>query len=143
MEKSELVMKLVSHCLFRKEEIAGLTDDEVKKQGICVDGIVHMFYFHPKRIEESKDQIKWLLNEMPAVFHKGSGGGMSFLNLCMDKHDVHWAEHPTMGCLISLGIAAGYARYCLPRDMWEVLPGGMPYVVFDTKSENEKENKNV
>jgi len=28
-----------------------------------------------------------------------------------------------------LGIASGKLSYLMPREMWKVLPGGMPYLV--------------
>jgi hypothetical protein len=30
--------------------------------------------------------------------------------------------------LFTLGIALGLAQWQLPRDMWDIFPGGMPYV---------------
>jgi hypothetical protein len=52
---------------------------------------------------------------------------MSFLNACMTKDDNQWGEHQNMEQLLALGIAIGYARILLPRNMWSVLPGGVPY----------------
>ena len=129
MNKAEKTRELMKHCLFKDTE---LVDGKPPENAVIVEGIVNRFGFHPGRIAEKKDEIKELLDEMPASFHIGGGGGMSFLNLCMDKHDNHWAEHQTMGDLVCLGIAAGMAKYCLPRDMWNMFPGGMPYVQFNT-----------
>jgi len=127
--KDEKVRKIVSRCLFSEAEVP----NNIPPAGaIIVDGIVNKFVFHVGRIEESKEEIRWLLNEMPESFHAQSGGGMSFLNLCLDKHGEHWAEHSTMCDLICLGIAAKMASYCLPRDKWHIFPGGMPYVTIDT-----------
>jgi len=130
--KSTKVHELVKKCLYKDEEIFGGKPPEGH---ILVEGIVNKFAFHPGRIATHKEEIRALLNEMPDDFHKHKGGGMSFLNLCMDKHGAHWAEHPTMGSLVCLGIAAGMASYCFPRDMWSIFPGSMPYVVFDTTEE--------
>jgi len=130
--KSTKVHELVKKCLYKDEEIFGGKPPEGH---ILVEGIVNKFAFHPGRIATHKEEIRALLNEMPDDFHKHKGGGMSFLNLCMDKHGVHWAEHPTMGSLVCLGIAAGMASYCTPRDMWNMFPGGMPYITFDTTEE--------
>ena len=58
---------------------------------------------------------------------------MSFLNLCVDKDGVQWAEHPTLEKMVAMGIGLKMAAYCLPRDMWNSLPGGVPYVQFDTE----------
>jgi hypothetical protein len=37
--------------------------------------------------------------------------------------------HQRVEQLVQLGIAVGKIRYLLPRDMWDALPGGMPYFV--------------
>ena len=130
--KSTKVHGLVKKCLYKDEEItAGVPPDD----HTYAAGIVLMYAFHPERIKAHKEEIRALLNEMPDDFHRRKGGGMSFLNLCVDKHGVHWAEHRTMDTLVCLGIAAGMASYCFPRDMWSMFPGGMPYVVFDTTEE--------
>lgn len=78
-----------------------------------------------------KDAVRIILDQMPDTFKKSGGGGMSFLELCMDKDGNHWAEHPTMEMLVVLAIGQGQAQYCMPRDFWRVLPGGVPYIVFD------------
>lgn len=83
--------------------------------------------------KERKCEIQWLLDEMPEAFQKEGKGGHSFLALCEDKHGVHWAEHRTMDALITLGLATNMAAYCMPREMWKMLPGSVPYVVFDTE----------
>jgi len=123
------IHELLKKCLYKDEE---LTAGVPPAGHIRVEGIVRVFAFHPERILAHREEIKALLNEMPDDFHKHKGGGMSFLNLCMDKHGNHWAEHPTMEGLVCLGIAAGMASYCLHRDGWRMFPGGMPYIMFDT-----------
>ena len=36
-------------------------------------------------------------------------------------------EHQACDALLCLGIAIGKAEISLPRELWEVLPGRMPY----------------
>jgi hypothetical protein len=72
-----------------------------------------------------------LLNELPSSFKKDIGGGWSFLQACETKDGVQWGEHRNMEQLFVLGMALGKVRYCLPRDLWQVLPGGMPYLVIE------------
>jgi hypothetical protein len=31
--------------------------------------------------------------------------------------------------LVCLGLAIGRIAFLMPREMWEMLPGGMPYIV--------------
>ena len=120
-DKAEKVHELVMACLNGKEEGA-----------LVVDGVVRKFGFAPEKIAAHKEEIRALLDDMPDEFQAGKGGGMTFLNLCMDRHGEQWAEHGTMEELVALGIAAGMASYPMPRDMWSVLPGSMPYVSFNT-----------
>lgn len=122
MNKAEKVHQIVAQCLNGKKEGA-----------LVIEGIVRKFGFASDKIAEHKEEIRALLDEMPDEFHAGKGGGMTFLNLCMDKEGVQWAEHPTMEELVALGIAVGMAKYSLPRDMWDILPGNVPYVTFDTR----------
>lgn len=124
------VRDIARHCLFNEEE---LIDGIPPTNAVLGDGIISTLAFHPVRLEESKSRIRAILDEMPDDFHASKGGGMSFLNLCMDRNGNHWAEHPTLGILCSLGLAAGMVSYPMPRDMWSILPGGMPYVTINTK----------
>lgn len=119
---SQRVHDLMIECLNSEEEGA-----------LIVDGIVTNYGFNPLKIEANKEEIRSILNEMPPEFHANGGGGMSFLNLCMTKDGVHWAEHPTMGSLVALAIAANLESYTMDRSLWGILPGGVPYVSFDTR----------
>ncbi len=116
---SENVNKIFMNCLFNSGEN---TDN-----AIMVDGIINNFGFHPDRIKQHKDDIYSMLKELPEKFHKGAGGGWSFVGACMDKNGSQWGEHQNMEQLFTLGIACGKAKYSLPKNLWELLPGGMPY----------------
>lgn len=114
-------------CLFQ--------DGEPKENAVLVRGVIHRFGFHPGRIAEHKEAIRGYLNLMPLEFHStatGGKGGWSFLNLCAGRDGEQWAEHPTMEMLVGLAIASGLGQHCAPEELWPALPGGMPYVVFDT-----------
>jgi len=126
-DKAKKVQELVIDCLNGDHEDA-----------LVVEGIINTYGFSHEKIAAHKEEIRELLNDMPSDFHAGAGGGMSFLNLCMDKAGEQWAEHPTMESLVVLGIAADMAHYSMPRNMWTVLPGGMPYITFTTDSKHEK-----
>ena len=71
---------------------------------------------------------------MPKKFNKNDSGGWSFLALCMDKNGEIWGEHESVEELICLGIAIGMVGYSTPREMWSILPGGMPYIWIDTSA---------
>lgn len=84
-------------------------------------------FFDILKLEKNKETIKELANQLPDSFMKSKGGGMSFLNACMDKTDCQWGEQTHVARLLALGMAIGYIEYCLPESMWKALPGGMPY----------------
>lgn len=120
---AENVNSVFMNCLFKEGD-----DTSVYK---VVEGVVIKAGFHPERLKEAEESIFDMLNDLPDEFKKGGGGGMSFLNMCNDKHGNQWAEHQTMDKLVCLGIAVGKMSFLMPREMWKVLPGGMPYVLID------------
>jgi hypothetical protein len=118
----ERVEAIFLDCLFR--------EDEDTSQHVKAEGLVHHVGFHPQRIAQHAAEIAELLEELPAAFKKEGGGGMSFLNACEDKHGNQWTGlHVRMEQLFQLGIGIGKVEYLAPRSMWQVLPGGMPYLV--------------
>ena len=105
------------------------TSDDSK----MAEGVVHVFNFVPTKLEEHRDEVTTMLQNLPLAFRPvelGGGGGWSFLNACQDANDEQWTGlHQRMEQLLCLGIAMGLAEWVLPKDMWPALPGGMPYVV--------------
>lgn len=99
---------------------------------IVIEGIVAKYGFDKKQIENNKSDIEDMLSQLPKEFHKGTGGGWSFLGACHNKDGEQWTGmHRSMEQLFCLGIAIGKVEYLLPREMWNVLPGGMPYLVIN------------
>lgn len=120
---SEKVEKIFLDCLFK--------DGEDMSNYIEAAGITNSVGFHPGRIDSHKKEIEAMLSELPNEFKASGGGGMSFLNACNDKHGNQWADlHVHMEQLFQLGIAIGKAKCLLPRELWQALPGGMPYYVI-------------
>lgn len=73
--------------------------------------------------------IESMLLSLPEEFQSDKGGGWSFLNGCMTKDGQQWTGlHAIVDRLFMLGMAAGKARYLLPRETWPNLPGGVPYI---------------
>lgn len=113
-------------CLFKDGEP---TDDRVEARGV-----VGGYGFHPQRLVEHSAPIGEMLAQLPQTFHEGTGGGWSFLNACMREDGRQWGEHRDIDSLLCLGIATGQAKILLPREMWSIFPGGMPY--FSVKIES-------
>ena len=97
-----------------------------------IEGIVFKSYLD---IREHKQEIYEMLSQLPDEFHEDKGGGYSFLMACQNNKGEQWTGfHIYMEKLMMLGIAAGYVKYCLPREMWQALPGSVPYFTFLNKT---------
>lgn len=123
---ADKVVEIFEKCLIK--------DDEQVDCPVQVDGVVHSAALHPERLKMFRQEIYELLLELPEAFMETGGGGMSFLQACVDKYGRQWADlHMTMEELFMLGAAIDRV-YCLfPRRMWPDLPGGVPYYVVRDK----------
>lgn len=119
---ADKVHEIFMKCLFEEEES--------KENYVEGEGVMIKVGFHPNRLKEAESDIIHLLEELPDEFKQSGGGGWSFLNMCNDKHGNQWADlHTTMDELVCLGNAVGKLQFQLPREIWQALPGGMPYLV--------------
>lgn len=101
------------------------TDEYVK--GVCIK-----VAFNREKIVEHEKDIMQMLMQLPKQFHKPGGCGWSFLNMCIDKDGNQWTDyHQTQDKLVCLGRAIGAVEFLMPRDLWKVFPGGMPYIVIN------------
>lgn len=135
---AERVDQIVGDCLFTEDEIQQ-SPNGTPEDAVIVSGIVNNFGFNPARLESHRDDVRAILDMMPEEFHAGGeGGGHSFLRMCMTRNGEQWGVPRNMEVLIALGIGLGYVRYCLPREMWTILPGEMPYLTIDTRPKEAK-----
>lgn len=134
-DKAELVHTIFVRCL--------ATDLIPEDEQIKVEGLVHNFSFHKASLEECGPEVLRILEEMHDTFKLGSGDGWSFLLLPFDKYGNHWCEHNTAEKLVVLGIGLDLVSYLIPRDMWDVLPGGVPYIQLKIKAYKEEDNGNA
>lgn len=122
----QAVETILMDVLYKPEEIV---NGETPTDAIITEGVMSKFGFHPVRLAAHQKEIEELLHELPKEFQEKTGGGWSFLNACMDKNGEQWGEHRDIDNLVCLGIAIGKAHIQLPRDMWNLFPGGMPYFI--------------
>ncbi len=122
---AENVRKVFKDCLFKDTEVV---DGQPPKTMVTVEGIMATFELHPERLESHRKDVIELLDQLPETFRLEGGGGWSFLCACNRKDGTQWGEHPDMELLFALGIGLGLAKWALPREMWDVLPGALPYV---------------
>lgn len=123
------IREIMNYVLYSEEEVP---DRKVPADAVIVEGIVRKFGFHPGRLAEKKEAIRELLRQLPPPFHKGKGEGWSFLALCEDKEGRHWGEHNRCEDLVCLGLGVNMVEFCMKREGWQALPGGMPYIVVNT-----------
>lgn len=97
---------------------------------LIVEGVKQKVGFDPKRIEQNKTEIETLLSQCePTFFDTSEGKGWTFLNFCQDKNGELWTGvHRICDHLICLGLAIGKVNFLLPRELWDALPGGVPYL---------------
>lgn len=94
------------------------------------EAVMATYGFNGNRLEPRKEDVRAMLMQLPDNFFQSKGGGWSFLQACMRSDGVQWGEHRSIDMLVALGNALGLVKFALPRDMWEVLPGGMPYFII-------------
>lgn len=129
------VERIFGDCLYRDEE---LKEGNPYPSGMVeVQGVLNRFGLHPGRLASHTEEISDMLDELPDSFRSLTGGGMSFLNACEDKHGEQWTSlHQRMDQLFVLGQGIGRVQCLLPRDLWAKLPGGMPYyMILERKTE--------
>lgn len=104
---------------------------EDESKAVKVEGVVGRFGFDPERLKKHEEDVVSMLKQLPKEFHKEVGGGYSFLGACNRADGQQWGEHRSMDELFCLGIALGKVAFAMPREMWAMLPGGMPYLIVD------------
>ena len=98
---------------------------------IVVKGIMITFAFVKEQLDAKRADIESMLRQLPPSFMREVGGGASFLEAPIRADGEHWAEHPTVDDLFCLGFGLGVVGYCLPREAWVDLPGGLPYLFVE------------
>lgn len=132
MLDSKIVNELFRECLFKEEEKI--------KDPTTIRGIQMYVGFNPERLNNNKDIINNLIDELPEDFDKGQ----SFLDMCVNKEGNQWTgSHKTMEELLILGLAIDSLEYCSDRNTWSLLPGGMPYVKRIKKEVNKYEKSSI
>ena len=127
----EKVEKAFLDCLFKNEELDKTHTKVLSGKFIPVEGIINSVAFHPERLESKRKQVEEWLNALPIEFRKDNGGGWSFLNACNQANGIQWTGlQQRMEQLMMIGIGLGLVDYVMPRELWNILPGGVPYFVI-------------
>lgn len=116
---SQLTQEAFKDCLYKEGEE---TTNYVK-----VEGITATFGFHPQRLEEKRELVTAILAKLPIEFK----AGWTFLQLCTTNDGEEWTgQHSICEQLVVMAIGLGLMEYCMPKTMWEILPGGVPYLII-------------
>jgi len=122
-------------CLFHNEEIP--QDGTLPSNAVLVEGVAHKFALHDARLEIKRQQVVKWLNLLPHQFHKSGGGGWSFLNACIQDDGKQWTGLQLIAeLLLCMGVGLGLVKCQVPRELWQSLPGSVPYYVIDTETED-------
>lgn len=115
----ERVDALMHACLF--------TEGEDTSTQIVIEGIYRTFGLDPIRVFSHREEILELLAQLPERFGK-TGGGWSFMQMPFNRDMQQWGEQLDAEVLMCLGMAIKQVHYLAPRQLWDMLPGGMPYL---------------
>ena len=112
------------------EKVFGECFSESRDKAVKCEVVVHSFAFCKDKLQENKQNIIEMLSCLPKEFMQNTGGGYSFLAACNDKDGNQWTgSHLTTEKLFALGIGIEKVKCLLPRELWKMMPGGMPYFV--------------
>jgi len=128
---SENVQSVVLDCLYSDEEVQKIGHEKLKEQAAVAEGITRTFGFDPERLKKHEKDIEEMLLQLPETFLKSKGGGWSFLNAAIDKDGNQWGEHRSVEELMCLGLATKKVTIPMPKDMWGMFPGGVPYFTVE------------
>ena len=119
------------HRIFLSSLFTGNPSQEDLKRTKYVDSVMLKIGFDSAKLKENESDIIELLEQLPKEFKQSEGGGYSFLFGCMTQNNHQWGEQIRVDELVSLGLGIEKIEFLFPRDMWSILPGGVPYFVYN------------
>ena len=123
---ADRVNEIFHDCLYAEEELKD--GKPIEGEPVRAEGIMNNVGFHPGRLESYRKEVRGMLEGLPLEFRRTVGDGWTFLNACNDRNGRQWTSfHQRMEQLFQLGIGLGLAKCLVPREMWSMMPGGMPY----------------
>lgn len=96
-------------------------------QGRIVQGVMHSVAFDEVVLDKNHKLITQMLDQLPRNFQEQEGGG-HFMSACNDVNGELWTDsHMRIETLLLLGLAIGRIDFCLPRELWHIMPYNLPY----------------
>lgn len=124
------VSKIFKSCLFKDDE---LNEENMPTSPVVkVEAVASTFGFHQERLGAIKPKVMELLSQMPEAFFKDIGQGDTFLNGLVNDKNIPWSTNQSdLDMLLALGLGTELITYSMPRDMWPILPSGLPYFTIN------------
>lgn len=125
MIDSKKLFEVFQDCLMSKKDIV---NGKAKVEYIVIEGIINRYCLDKGKLKKHEEFIKEFIKELPDEFVQG----WSFLNLCCDEENEQWTSS-NIGAeqLMVLAMGINKAQYLVPRTMWDMLPGRVPYIRFN------------
>lgn len=118
----KIVCDLYDKCVLTDPEISGSGYEKI----VCGEGVFEDAYFDKDVLEQNKENIGKLLEEVPQWVDNLTP---SFGSFAFDKDGNIWTgNYQTVDKLVRLGVASGMLRYPMGRWGWEVLPNAFPFI---------------
>ena len=125
MIDSKKLFEVFRDCLMSKKDIVNRKADVGY---VLIDGIINKYCLDKCKLKKHEEFIKDYIKELPDEFAEG----WSFLNLCCDKENNQWTSSQIVAeQLMVLAMGINKAQYLVPRTMWDMLPGRVPYIRFN------------
>lgn len=110
-----------------KDIVDGKLTEEAESRAIKVKGVTKSIAFDGAKVNENKDTIHQMLEQLPESFSKDQGD--TFLNSVMDKHNNIYGEQYHAEELLLMGEAIDQILLS-DINTWKFLPGSCPMVKY-------------
>ena len=125
------LLDVYSDCLIKDYEV---DNDEPTVNFVLGEGVSSVSVFNAERLEKNKEKIIRLIDELSKIEE-----GVSFIEMCCDKNGSQWtSDCLKIDLLVMLGIATETLQFTLPREDWDTLPDGVPYIIRNKEKENQQ-----
>lgn len=96
---------------------------------IPVSTVTGNFGFDPEKIEKHAADIQQMISQLSSNFDEVNQGYTFMYLPFKGENDEQWGEQIDGDHLMALGLASGWMKLTIEnREIWKVLPGGVPYV---------------
>lgn len=93
--------------------------------------------WHREMLDGARPTILRMLRGLPKEFRNESGGGLSMTRIDRREDGSEWDENGLPCCLLlAMALATGYAKISTPRELWDAMPGGLPYIELHLPAED-------